>query len=250
MSLADKVIVISGSGGLLGEALATRFAAERPAALMLGDVNAAGLDRSRAAAAAVADGMMVDGMLADVRDPQQVDALVDAAVERHGRIDVLVNNAGVLSPNGRIHNVDASAWQAALDVNLMGAVHGIRSAVRAMRPRGSGAIVNTASVAGLTAWSHAAPYCVSKAAVIHLTKVAALEYARDGILVNCVCPGAFPSAMHEDLPPEAMEALGSRHPLGLGSADRIVGAYVYLASDDASWTTGEALVVDGGYAVP
>ena len=119
-----------------------------------------------------------------------------------------------------------------------------------MRQQGSGSIVLTASVAGLTAWSHAAPYCATKAAVIQVAKVAAVEYARDGIRVNCVCPGTFLSAIHEGLPAEAIDAIAARHPLGLGAAEDLVGAYAFLASDASRWTTGSALVVDGGYSAP
>ena len=119
-----------------------------------------------------------------------------------------------------------------------------------MRAARSGSIVLTASVSGLTAWSHAAPYSATKAAVIQLAKVAAVEYARDGIRVNCVCPGTFLSAIHADLPKEAIDAIGARHPLGLGSAEDLVGAYSYLAGDASRWTTGSAIVVDGGYSAP
>jgi 3-oxoacyl-[acyl-carrier protein] reductase len=119
-----------------------------------------------------------------------------------------------------------------------------------MREQRSGSIVLTASVSGLTAWSHAAPYCATKAAVIQLAKVAAIEYARDGIRVNCVCPGTFLSGIHAELPAAAIETIAARHPLGLGSASDLVGAYSYLASDASRWTTGSAMVVDGGYAAP
>jgi 3-oxoacyl-[acyl-carrier protein] reductase len=156
----------------------------------------------------------------------------------------------VLSPNGRIHNLATEDWERAFRVNVLGAVNAIRAAVAVMRPQGSGSIVLTASVAGLTAWSHAAPYCATKAAVIQLAKVAAVEYARDGIRVNCVCPGTFRSAIHDDLVPEALDAIASRHPLGLGSASDLAGVYSYLAGDASRWTTGSALVVDGGYSAP
>jgi meso-butanediol dehydrogenase / (S,S)-butanediol dehydrogenase / diacetyl reductase len=175
---------------------------------------------------------------------------VSLAVERFGRLDVLISNAGVLAPNGRIHNLTTEDWERALRINVMGAVNGIRAAVPVMRAQQSGSIVLTASVAGLTAWSHAAPYCATKAAVIQLAKVAAVEYARDGIRVNCVCPGTFRSGIHADLPPEAVDAIAAKHPLGLGTAADLVGAYSYLASDAARWTTGAAIVVDGGYAAP
>ncbi|MHB8510476.1 MAG: SDR family NAD(P)-dependent oxidoreductase, partial [Candidatus Dormibacteria bacterium] len=162
----------------------------------------------------------------------------------------LISNAGVLAPNGRIHNLTTEDWERAFRINVLGAVNGIRAAVPVMRTQRSGSIVLTASVAGLTAWSHAAPYCATKAAVIQLAKVGAVEYARDGIRVNCVCPGTFLSAIHADLPQDAIDAMAAKHPLGLGSADELVGAYSYLASDASRWTTGSAMVVDGGYSAP
>jgi 3-oxoacyl-[acyl-carrier protein] reductase len=185
-----------------------------------------------------------------VSDPGQVRAVVDLAVERFGRLDVLIGNAGILTPSGRIHNLATEDWERAFRVNVLGAVNGIRAAVPVMRAQGSGSIVLTASVSGLTAWSHAGPYCATKAAVIQVAKVAAVEYARDGIRVNCVCPGTFRSAIHEGLPPEALDAIEARHPLGLGAAGDLVGAYSYLAGEGSRWTTGSALVVDGGYSAP
>jgi 3-oxoacyl-[acyl-carrier protein] reductase len=179
-----------------------------------------------------------------------VEAVVARAVERFGHLDVLISNAGVLAPNGRIHNLTAADWERSFRVNVLGAVNGITAAVGVMRPQRSGSIILTASVAGMTAWSHAAPYCATKAAVIQLAKVAAVEYARDGIRVNCVCPGTFLSGIHEGLPQEAIDAIAVKHPLGLGTADDLLGAYSYLAGEGARWTTGSAIVVDGGYAAP
>jgi meso-butanediol dehydrogenase/(S,S)-butanediol dehydrogenase/diacetyl reductase len=192
----------------------------------------------------------VETLLADVSEITQVEAVVARAMECFGRVDVLISNAGVLSPNGRIHNLTTEDWEKAFRVNVLGAVNGIRAAIPVMRAQKSGSIVLTASVSGLTAWSHAAPYCATKAAVIQLAKVAAVEYARDGIRVNCVCPGTFRSGIHTELPPEALDTIAAKHPLGLGTAADLVGAYSYLASDAARWTTGSALVVDGGYAAP
>lgn len=242
-----RVVVVTGAGGALGGAICARLAREPGTHLVLSDVSEASLDATVARLPAGSD---AETLLADVRDHGQVDAVVARAVERFGRLDVLISNAGVLSPNGRIHNLAAGEWERAFQVNVLGAVNGIKAAVGAMRPRRSGSIILTASVAGLTAWSHAAPYCATKAAVIQLAKVAAVEYARDGIRVNCVCPGTFRSAIHDGLPAEALDAIASRHPLGLGSADDVAGAYAYLASDAARWTTGSVLVVDGGYAAP
>jgi 3-oxoacyl-[acyl-carrier protein] reductase len=249
MTTTQRVVAIIGAGGALGAAVSRQLAGEPSTDLMLSDVSAATLDTTVSGLGPVAGGS-VETMLADVSDYDQVEAVVARTVERFGRLDVLISNAGVLSPNGRIHNLTTEDWERAFRVNVLGAVHGIRAAVGVMRPQHAGSIILTASVSGLTAWSHAAPYCATKAAVIQLAKVAAVEYARDGIRVNCVCPGTFRSAIHDDLPPEALDAVAARHPLGLGTAGDLVGAYSYLAGEGARWTTGSALVVDGGYTAP
>jgi meso-butanediol dehydrogenase / (S,S)-butanediol dehydrogenase / diacetyl reductase len=243
-----RVVAITGAGGALGAALSRQIAGEPGTDVLLSDVSASSLEAT--VAGLPSETGSVETTLADVSDFAQVEAAITLAVERFGRVDVLISNAGVLSPNGRIHNLATEDWERAFRVNVLGAVNGIRAAVAVMRPQGSGSIILTASVAGLTAWSHAAPYCATKAAVIQLAKVAAVEYARDGIRVNCVCPGTFLSGIHADLPREALDAMAARHPLGLGSAGDLVGAYSYLASNAARWTTGSAIVVDGGYAAP
>ena len=248
MSEARRVIAVTGAGGTLGAALSHQFAGEPDTDVVLSDVSAPSLE-------ATVNGLperrgAVETLLADVSEVAEVEAVVGLAVERFDRLDVLISNAGVLAPNGRIHNLTTGDWERAFRVNVLGAVNGIRAAVPVMRTQQSGSIVLTASVAGLTAWSHAAPYCATKAAVIQLAKVAAVEYARDGIRVNCVCPGTFLSGIHSDLPPEAIDAIAAKHPLGLGTAADLVGAYSYLASDASRWTTGSAIVVDGGYAAP
>lgn len=243
-----RVVAILGAGGALGAAITARLGAEPDTDLVVSDLSESSL-------AASVDGLgpvdgTVESLFADVSDFAQVEAVIARAVERFGRLDVVISNAGVLSPNGRIHNLATEDWERAFSVNVMGAVNAVRAAVAVMRPQGGGSIVLTASVSGMTAWSHAAPYCVTKAGVIQLAKVAAVEYARDGIRVNCVCPGTFRSAIHDELPESALDAVAARHPLGLGAADDVAGAYAYLAGDASRWTTGSALVVDGGYAAP
>jgi 3-oxoacyl-[acyl-carrier protein] reductase len=248
MSEARRVVAITGAGGTLGAELSRRLAGEPDTDVVLSDVSAPSLE-------ATVNGLpqrrgAVETLRADVTEVVEVEAVIGLAVDRFGRLDVLISNAGVLSANGRIHNLATEEWERAFRVNVLGAVNGIRAAVPVMRAQQSGSIVLTASVSGLTAWSHAAPYCATKAAVIQLAKVAALEYARDGIRVNCVCPGTFRSGIHAGLPPEAVDAIAAKHPLGLGTAADLVGAYSYLASDASRWTTGSAIVVDGGYAAP
>jgi 3-oxoacyl-[acyl-carrier protein] reductase len=248
MSEERRVIVVLGAGGALGGAISRQLAGEPGTDLVLSDLSEASLEASIAGLPERRGA--VETRLADVSEFDQVDAVVAFALERFGRLDALVSNAGVISPNGRIHNLTTEDWERAFRINLLGAVNAIKAAVPSMRAQRAGSIVLTASVSGLTAWSHAAPYCATKAAVIQLAKVAAVEYAREGIRVNCVCPGTFVSAIHAELPAEAIDAIAAKHPLGLGSAEDLVGAYSYLVGDASRWTTGSAMVVDGGYSAP
>jgi 3-oxoacyl-[acyl-carrier protein] reductase len=229
-------------------ALSRRLASEPNTALVLSDVAPESLAASLGAVEGTENPTAT--VLADVSIFDQVQAVVDLAVERFGRLDAFISNAGILSPNGRIHNLSTEDWERAFQVNVLGAVNAVRSAVPVMRTQQSGSIVLTASVAGLTAWSHSAPYCATKAAVIQLAKVAAVEYARDRIRVNCVCPGTFRSGIHAGLPEDALDNIAARHPLGLGTADDLVGAYSYLVGNESRWTTGAAFVIDGGYSAP
>ena len=245
-----RVIAILGAGGALGAAISSRLAAEPDTQVVLSDVSEASLQATIANLERDGIDGDIETVLADVTDLAQVEAVVERTVERYGRLDVLISNAGVLAPNGRIHNLTDADWSRVVNINLMGAVHAVQAAVPVMRRQQAGSIILTASVAGMTAWSHAAPYCATKAAVISLAKVAAVEYARDNIRVNCVCPGTFLSAIHDGLPQEAIDAMDAKHPLGLGAAPDLAGAYSYLASDASRWTTGSALVVDGGYSAP
>lgn len=246
MNEPGRTVLITGAAGALGLAVAHRLAAEAGTRLVLCDRDAAGLEVARSGLS----GSEVETVVADVGDAGEVDAAVGFAVERFGGLDVMINNAGILSPNKRLHQLVPEEWEAQLRVNLMGAVHGMTAAIRVMRHGGGGSIINTASVAGLTAWTHSAPYCAAKAAVIHLSKVAAVEYARDRIRVNCVCPGTFESSMSQLIPEAALTGLTARYPLGLGTPAGLVGAFAYLAGAESGWTTGTAMVVDGGYTAP
>lgn len=245
----SRVVLITGAAGALGAAVARRLASEGPADLVLCDLSGERLEQ--AASTLEGSGARVVTRVVDVSDAAAVDEAVAAAVERFGRLDVMINNAGVIATNGRIHNQTAQEWDRQFRITVLGAVHGTTAAVRVMRTQeDGGSIINTASVAGLTAWPYTAPYGAAKAAVIQLSKVAAVEYAKERIRVNCVCPGTFESAMTADIPDEALPGLTARHPLGLGAPEDVVGAFSYLAGADSRWTTGSAIVVDGGYAAP
>lgn len=246
--LREKRALVTGAAGALGSAIARSFAEEGVKALVLADVRSNAL--ATLSAELTEEGVDVATVSLDVTDGDAFDRVVLDAATRWGDLDILVNNAGNISPNARIHNLSTEDWVACFSVNLTGTFHGVRAAAKVMRGSGGGSVINTASVAGLTAWAYCAPYSAAKAGVIHLTRVAALEYAKEQIRVNCVCPGAFPSALTNSLPPGAVGTLDSKHPLGFGRPDDIVGAFVHLASDESRWTTGHALVVDGGYSLP
>lgn len=243
----SKTAVVTGAAGALGTSVARKFVDEGIENLILADLDPTALTTLVESLPA---SVTVSVKALDVADGDQFDALVAEAAEQFGSVDIMVNSAGIVSPNARIHNLSTAEWERTLSVNLTGTFHGIRAVARTMRKKSPVSIVNIASISGMTAWAYAAPYCASKAGVIHLTRVAALEYAKEGIRVNSVCPGTFPSAVHEGLPQEALAAIEAKHPLGFGSPADLTGAVMYLASDESRWVTGHSLVVDGGYSLP
>jgi len=193
----------------------------------------------------------------DVTQEEQVRALVEAAAASHGRLDVMLNNAGISTPRPGMgfEEHDAADWRRLIDVNLLGVAYGCKYALLQFKAQGDGGvIVNTGSAAGMVGWG-GVPYGATKAAVIQLTRGIAIEAAPLGIRVNCFCPGAIdtnfavpPEAAFQPKPPELLDALGSLHPLGRPiEAGDCAKAALYLASDLSSNVTGIALPVDGGY---
>ena len=174
-------------------------------------------------------------------------------VEALGGLDVAFANAGVATRGGPAPEYDTDAWDELMDVNLRGVFLTARAAAAHMRDHGGGRIVNTASIAGLRGFRNLSPYVASKHGVIGLTKTAALEFSRDGVRVNAVCPGVIETPMvarAQEENPEAMEATVAATPADrLGQPAEIAAAATWLCSDDASFVTGESLVVDGGFTV-
>jgi NAD(P)-dependent dehydrogenase (short-subunit alcohol dehydrogenase family) len=246
--LHGKAILITGGGGGIGRATALAFA-QAGARLMLGD-----LDRAAAEATArlvVAAGGEAHALQCDVAEPAQVEALVQAALDRLGRLDCAVNNAGIEASQEGLARLPVATWERTLAVNLSGVFYCMRPEIAAMRTSG-GAIVNMASALGLVGFAGAAAYVAAKHGVIGLTKTAALEYATRGIRVNAVCPGFVATPMLEragvTTDPERQAVIADLHAMRrLGRPEEIAGAVLYLCSDAASFVTGEALVVDGGY---
>lgn len=256
--LVGRSAVVTGAGGALGSAIARRFIHEGVRAIALFDIDqtsvdalAAELERERADELT---GNSVPLVVLPVQgDVCNHDSVIDAfasIADSFGGLDVAVCNAGVVAPSARLHNVLPQDFQRVLDINLTGVFNCMKAAIIQMRRTGGGAIVNTASVAGFSTWTHSSPYGVSKAGVIQLTKLAAAEYAADQIRVNCVSPGTFVTRFHDNLSEAALDDIRRRHPLGrFGDPDEIAGAYAYLAGDNARWITGTNLVIDGGMAV-
>jgi NAD(P)-dependent dehydrogenase (short-subunit alcohol dehydrogenase family) len=180
----------------------------------------------------------------DVTSQHEWAAAVHSALERTGRLDILVNNAGIVRTRP-LMTESLEHWNAAFAVNTTGPLIGIQQVVPAMRAGSGGSIINIASTYGLVGAADYVTYCASKAALIGMTKVAAIELAPDGIRVNAICPGGVRTAMNQDNP---RGGVIERTPMGRrAEVSEISGAVVYLASEDASFTNGAVLAVDGGY---
>jgi NAD(P)-dependent dehydrogenase (short-subunit alcohol dehydrogenase family) len=235
--LAGRVAVITGAASGLGAACARRFAEEGAVVV--------GCDLADA-------GPVEHQYRLDVADEGAVAGVLDGVVESLGRLDVVVNCAGVAG-GGPVHLLDADEWARVLRVNLTGTYLVCKHALRHMVNQRSGSIVNFASVEGIEGTEGGSVYNASKGAVVLLTKNMAIDYGRLGIRVNCVCPGFIETPMFESvMGSESMSQYRDRyreeHKLGrFGRPDEIAAATLFLASDDASFVTGHALVVDGGY---
>jgi NAD(P)-dependent dehydrogenase (short-subunit alcohol dehydrogenase family) len=188
----------------------------------------------------------------DVRDEDAVAAAIDAVSAAHGRLDIVVNSAGIAG-GGPVHMVDARDWQKVLDVNLTGTFTVCKHALRHRVAQGSGSIVNIASIEGVQGTEGGSSYNAAKGGVVMLTKNMAIDYGRAGIRVNCICPGFIDtpllrSVMGSEGMAQVRDVYRDLHVLGrFGRADEIAAAAAFLASADASFVTGHALVVDGGF---
>jgi NAD(P)-dependent dehydrogenase (short-subunit alcohol dehydrogenase family) len=231
--LDERVALITGGGSGIGAACAERFASEGATVVTLDLAGA------------------VDHLV-DVGDESAVSDAIDLVVERHGRLDVVVNSAGVAG-GGPVHLLDREEWDRVIRVNLTGTFLVCKHALRPMLDQGTGSIINVASVEGIEGTEGGSTYNASKAGVVMLTKNLAIDYGRKGIRANVICPGFIETPMFASvLDSPGMEIYRERirdeHKLGrFGRPDEIAGAALFLASDDASFVTGHALVVDGGY---
>jgi NAD(P)-dependent dehydrogenase (short-subunit alcohol dehydrogenase family) len=246
--LSNRAGLVTGAGGGIGRAAALVMAREG-ARVIVADVDVAGGEET--VALIHAQGGTAAFQRTDVTDATAVDALVALTVERFGRLDWAVNNAGIEGERGNTAECSDANWSRTLAVNLTGAWHCLRAELRQMRQQGGGAIVNMASIAGLVGFEGLPAYVASKHALIGLTKTAALEFAPHAIRVNAVCPGVIQTAMIDRLvagDPAMAAGFATAEPVGrLGRPEEIGEAVAWLCSDRASFITGAALPVDGGW---
>lgn len=239
--LEGKAVVVTGGASGIGRATALQCAAAG-ARVMIADVQ----DGSPVATAARPHDIRFQHT--DVSISSDVAALMRWAMTQHGRIDVLVNAAGIGGGSAATADYPEADFDRVIAINLKGVFLCMKHALAAMVPAGGGAIVNIASILGLVGLPQTPAYSAAKGGVVQLTKVTALEYATRNIRVNCICPGVIDTPMLDGVPTAGRQLFIDRQPLGrLGRADEIAAAAVFLASDASSFTTGAVFAVDGGF---
>ena len=246
--LDGMVAVITGAASGIGAGTARRFVAEG-ASVVLADIQQ---ELGESLAAELGDSALF--ALTNVTSEDDVAATVDMAVDQWGRLDVMFNNAGILGAVGSIAHTPLQNWEETISVLLTGAFLGSKYAARVMAPQGSGSIINTSSIAGVTGGLAPHAYSTAKHGIIGLTRSVASEMAAHGVRVNAVAPGNTISAMTADVMTgdhsnleQVAAVIQSKSPLGIaGEADDIASAVVYLASDEARYITGHTLIIDGG----
>ncbi|MEM5814428.1 MAG: SDR family NAD(P)-dependent oxidoreductase [Candidatus Aenigmatarchaeota archaeon] len=246
MRLEGKVAVITGSSRGIGQGIALRFAKEGARVV----VNGRSEDGMKETLELIkkAGGTAI-GVAADVSDQLQVKRLVAQAVKKFGRLDIMVNNAGIVD-EAPLTEMTADTWNKMIAVDLTGVFYGMQEAAKAMKK--GGAIINISSIAALMGFNGLAHYCAAKGGVLSLTQEAAVELAPKGIRVNAIAPGVIETEMTKGLKenPEQMKNMLARIPLRrLGQPADIAGAALFLASEDSSYVTGQLIVADGGWMV-
>lgn len=247
--LAGKIVFNTGAASGIGLAMAHAFASQG-ASLMLLDIDEVSLQKAQATLEAAFPNVRVEIFVASITDPIALDAAAEQTIKTFGRIDVLLNNAGI-SMNKPALEMTPEEWRRAIDIDLSGIFFACQAAARRMIPTGGGVILATASMWGLMSSARRSAYCAAKAGVVSLCKSLAVEWAEHHIRVNAICPGYIQTALVTDLVSRGVldeQALHARTPLGrMGTPEEVAHNALYLASDLAGFITGHAMVIDGGW---
>lgn len=246
MSLSGKIALVTGGSRGIGFSTG-KILSENGATVV---ITGKDTERLEKAAKKIPNSIAI---VANIRNTNDVKNVVSKTIEKFGRLDILVNNAGIFPKIKKLHEIDEDEWNEVLDVNLTGQFRFTKEAIPHLQ-KTSGSIVNISSDAGLKAYQgfNADAYSASKAALIILTKCWALEYSKNKIRVNCICPGVVDTDMTKPFlkTQTDKEFMDNEHPLGrIGQPEEIAKAIMYFVSDDASWTTGAVLAVDGGESI-
>ena len=244
--LEGKVAIVTGGASGIGRAACLHFLQEG-AKVVIADRNVAGAEETLA----LMEGSSEDSMVAplDVSSASQVQAVVNETVSRFGGLHILVNGAAILIRTPPLVEVDDVVWDLTMDTNLKGLFYCCKYAIPAMLQTGGGSIVNIASMSGVRGIAYSVPYAVSKAGVIHLSKVAAAQYTSQGVRVNCIAPGGVdtPQMRGSTASSETFRERNEGHPLGrVGQPEEIANLITWLSSDEASYVSGSTYIIDGG----
>ena len=244
--LEGKVSLITGAAQGIGEATALKFAREG-AIVVVCDVQQAGIDQ--VVAQCEAAGAQAVGYVMDVTNREQVESVVAQVKERFGRIDVLINNAGI-TQDARLQKMTLAQFDRVIDVNLRGVFHCAQTVADVMVAQGSGSIVNASSVVGIYGNFGQTNYAATKFGVIGFTKTWSRELGAKGVRVNAVAPGFITTPMVKAMPENVLQSMEAKVPLKrLGSPEEIANVYAFLASDEASYINGAVISVDGGMTI-
>lgn len=244
----DKVAVITGASSGIGFATAQAFA-KQGAKVVIADVQVQKGEQAFAELKKMgAEAMFVK---TDVSDPKQVENLVAQTIATYQRLDFAINNAGIDGDRAPTADCTEDNWDRVIDINLKGVWLCMKNQIPQMLKQGNGCIVNIASIAGVVGFQNVPAYCASKGGVIQLTKTAALEYAKQGVRINAVCPGVIKTPMVAGVfekDPKMEETLNAATPIGrLGSPEEIASAILWLCSEHAGFMIGQPVIMDGGF---